>query len=127
SCLPSSCLVRVLTALTPTYISPLPLHDALPIYPGLLERLVEMDLLGGHGLRLHRHPGARPAADLEDDGARLRRRRREVHPPPEALDVPDQLLEVAIEVLQRRFLDLPRPVTEALTLGEGVDRLAAAP
>src|SRR2546430_15302770 len=98
-----------------------------PDDPRLLERLVDMDLLGGHGLRLHRHPRARPAADLAHDGARLRRRRREVHPPPEALDVPDQLLEVAIEVLQRRFLDLPRPVTEALTLGEGVERLAAEP
>src|SRR5206468_2361039 len=45
----------------------------------------------------------------------------------EALDVVDQLLEVAIEVLERRLLDFPRHVAELLPLREVAERLAAEP
>src|SRR2546422_5599205 len=64
-------------------------------------------------LPIYRHPRACAPADLEDDAAGLGGRRGEVNLTAEALDVVDQLLEVAIEVLERRLLDFPRHVARS--------------
>src|SRR2546430_15717658 len=45
----------------------------------------------------------------------------------EALDVLDQLLELAVEVRTRRLLDLPRPIAQRIALGEVAECPAAQP
>src|SRR5438128_748524 len=46
------------------------------------------------------------------------------HVPAEALHVLDELLEMAIEVLERRLLDRAGPVTKGIALGKLAERLA---
>src|SRR5437016_4081103 len=90
-------------------------------------RRSEVDLLGRHRLRLHRHPRAGSARDVDHDRARLHRGRRVVDVAAQALDVGDQGLEVAVELLERRLLDRACLVAQRLALGEAGEGLATEP
>src|SRR5262245_8003433 len=91
------------------------------------EGLVQLDLLGGHGLRLHGQARARPAPDVEHDGARLLGRGGEVDVSTPRLDVVDELSEIVVQALEGGLLDLARPVAQGLPFRELAERFAAQP
>ena len=90
-----------------------------------LQRIVEMNLLGGHRLGFHGHPGAGPPGDVEHDVARLLRGRREVHVAAEPLDVRHELVEMLVQALEGRLLDGAGTVAQTLSLGKIPEGLAA--
>src|SRR6266550_8314159 len=92
----------------------------LDVTPG--EGRVEVDLLRGHALALHHRPGATPLGDRADEVARFGCIARPMHPCAGALGVRRELLEVAIQVLERLVLDRAGPVACTLPVrhrGEG--------
>src|SRR5262249_6772230 len=91
----------------------------------MLERLVEIDLLGGHRLRLDRHLHAAVTAQPEDDVAGLGTGRGPVHVPAQPLHVVGQLSQVDVELLERRLLDRTGLVTERITFGKAGERVFA--
>ena len=97
-------------------------------HAGGLQRLVEMDLLGGHRLRLHGHAGAGAPGDVEDDPCAPRPRwSAKCTWPPRRSTLSISSLEIVIEALERRLLDGARAVAQRLALGKLAERLAPQP
>ena len=87
-------------------------------HPRALEGRVQLDLLGGHRLGLHRHLHAAVPAQPEDDLAGLLAGGGPVDVAAEPLDIVGELLEVVVEALEGGFLDPAGAIAQGVALGE---------
>ena len=92
---------------------------------GLLERLVEVDLLGRHRLGLDDRAHAASAAQVDDDAPRVLGVGRPVYLPARRDDLFFELLKVAIEVSERSRPRGARPVAHVVGVDQAVERSRA--
>ena len=85
----------------------------------MLHRLVEVDLLGGHGLRLHDDAGVLLTQDSQDEVARLFVGAGPVDFGAARLDIPHELFEMAVEMVDRLPLGLRGHLPRGLPILEG--------
>ncbi len=106
---------RVLAAELEDVLAEIGLDD---LQPGRLERGVELDLLGRHGLRLRNELRVVPSADLDDIGAGLLGGCADLDVPASRLERPRELLQVAIDVADGPHPDVVRSAAERLDVLE---------